>query len=213
VNALEELFLAIVEAKQAGEELARKALEQGATAADILDQAVGPAMTVVGERMEAGEYFVPDVLLAARVAQQATRVLEPLLREGGGAKRVGTVVLGTIEGDLHSIGKDLVKMLLETGGFEVIDLGINVPPQRFAAAAVENKADIVAISALLTTTMPTMGTAIEELVEAGCRDRVKVLVGGAPVTQDYADMIGADGYGSSAAAGARIAQSWVSGGS
>ena len=209
MNALEELFLAIVEGKQGGEELTRKALEEGATAADILSQVVTPAMTTVGEKMEALEYFVPDVLLAVRVAKQATAVLEPLLRQGGGTEVVGTVVLGTIEGDLHSIGKDLVKMLLETGGFKVIDLGINVPPRQFATAAVENEADIVAISALLTTTMPTIGTAIEELVEAGCRDRVKVLVGGAPVTQDYADMIGADGYGPSAAAGARIAQSWV----
>jgi 5-methyltetrahydrofolate--homocysteine methyltransferase len=119
-------------------------------------------------------------------------------------------VLGTVEGDLHSIGKDLVKMLLETGGFEVIDLGTDVPPLQFVTATAESKADIVAISALLTTTIPTMGAVIEALQEAGIRDRVKVLVGGAPVTQDYADRIGADGYGSSAGAGARLAKSWVS---
>ena len=210
MSSLEELYQAIIEGRQVGEELTRRALDEGAAPMDVLSKAVTPAMAIVGGKMEAGEYFIPEVLFSARVAQQAAGVVKPLLKKGSGAKVAGRVVLGTVEGDLHSIGKDLVKMMLEAAGFEVTDLGIDVSPHQFVAAAQENRADIVAMSALLTTTMPTMGDVIEGLVEAGFRDHVKVLVGGAPVTQHFADQIGADGYGPSAAAAARLAQGWVS---
>jgi 5-methyltetrahydrofolate--homocysteine methyltransferase len=209
MSALQELYMAIIEGKDKGGELARKALQEGTPPLDILTEAITPAMTIVGEKMERGEYFIPEVLLAARVADRAAGVVKPLLKQGGSNQLIGKVVIGTVEGDLHSIGKDLVKMLLEAGGFEVIDLGINVPPHKFLTATLEHKADIVAMSALLTTTMQTMRQVIEELIEAGYRNQVKVLVGGAPVTQDFADSIGADGYSQSAAGGARLATSWA----
>ena len=155
-------------------------------------------MSEVGRRFECNEYFVPELLLAARAMKAALELLRPLLAASG-AQPVARVAVGTVKGDLHDIGKNLVAAMLEGGGYEVIDLGVNVTPEQFIAAVKEKGANIVAMSALLTTTMPSMKTTVEALKQAGVREQVKILVGGAPVTQKYADEIGADGYSDSAA--------------
>ncbi len=164
-----------------------------------------PAMNEVGRRFECNEYFVPELLLAARAMKAALEPLRPLLAASG-VQPAGRVVIGTVKGDLHDIGKNLVASMLEGGGFEVIDLGVNVSPEQFVAKLKETNANILAMSALLTTTMPAMKTTIEALKQAGLRDRVKVLVGGAPVTQRYADEIGADGYSETAAGAVPLAK-------
>ena len=164
-----------------------------------------PAMDEVGRRYEEEEYFVPELLLSARAMKGSLELLRPLLAERG-AKPTGTVAIGTVKGDLHDIGKNLVASLLEGGGFEVIDLGADVPPEKFIEAIREKGAQIVCLSALLTVTMPSMKTTIEALKQAGLRDQVKVLVGGAPVTQQYANDIGADGYGESASNAVALAR-------
>ena len=209
MSGLEGLFQAVVEGREGGAELTRRALDDGAAPADVLAKAVTPAMSVVGDKVEAGEYFIPDLLLSARVAEQAAKVVKPLLAQCGGVKPVDTVIIGTVEGDLDSVGKDLAKVMLEGTGFEVIDLGLDVPPRQFVTAAEESRADIVAVFAHLTTTMPMMRAVIEGLVEVGRREHVKVLLGGAPVTQRFAARIGADGYASNAAAAARLARGWM----
>ena len=164
-----------------------------------------PAMDDVGRRFECEEYFVPELLLSARAMKGALELLRPLLAASG-AQPAGRVVIGTVKGDLHDIGKNLVASMLEGGGFEVIDLGADVAPEKFALAVKERGANIVCLSALLTVTMPSMKTTIEALKQAGVRDRAKVLIGGAPVTQQYADEIGADGYGQSATAAVQLAR-------
>ena len=164
-----------------------------------------PAMDEVGKRFECEEYFVPELLLSARAMKGALELLRPLL-VASGAEPAGRVVIGTVKGDLHDIGKNLVASMLEGGGFEVIDLGADVAPEKFAQAVKERGANIVCLSALLTVTMPSMKTTIEALKQAGVRDRAKVLIGGAPVTQQYADEIGADGYGQSATAAVQLAR-------
>jgi 5-methyltetrahydrofolate--homocysteine methyltransferase len=150
-------------------------------------------MAIVGEKFSNGEYFLPDMLMAARAMKAALEVLKPAL-EKTGMPTIGKVVIGTVEGDMHDIGKNVVATFLSGNGFEVFDLGLNVPVQRFVQEVREKKPDIVGMSALLTTTMPVMGKVIEALKEAGLRSQVKVIVGGAPVTQEYANYIGADGY-------------------
>jgi len=164
-----------------------------------------PAMDEVGKRFECEEYFVPELLLSARAMKGALELLRPLL-VASGAQPAGKVVIGTVKGDLHDIGKNLVASMLEGGGFEVIDLGADVAPEKFAQAVKDRGANIVCLSALLTVTMPSMKTTIEALKQAGVRDRAKVLIGGAPVTQQYADEIGADGYGQSATAAVQLAR-------
>ena len=163
-----------------------------------------PAMNEVGKRYEEEEYFVPE-LLSGRAMKGSLQLLRPLLAERG-AKPRGTVAIGTVKGELHDIGKNLVASLLEGGGFEVIDLGADVPPEKFIEAVREKGGQIVCLSALLTVTMPSMKTTIEALKQAGVREQVKVLIGGAPVTQQYADDIGADGYGESASNAAAMAR-------
>jgi 5-methyltetrahydrofolate--homocysteine methyltransferase len=155
-------------------------------------------MGEVGRRFECNEFFVPELLLAARAMKSALELVRPLL-VAGGVQPTGRVAIGTVKGDLHDIGKNLVAAMLEGGGFEVIDLGVNVAPEQFVAAVKDQGAQIVALSALLTTTMPSMKSTIDALKQAGVRGKVKVLIGGAPVTQKYADEIGADGYSESAA--------------
>ena len=172
-------------------------LATGASAREILDEALLPGMEVVGQRMRDGECFIPEVLLSARCMQGALDILRPHLGEGAGAG-LGTVVIGTVKGDLHDIGKNLVGMLLQGAGFTVVNLGTGVTAEAIAAAAKEHGAQIVGMSALLTTTLPHMAATIAALKEAGLRDAVKVMVGGAPVTQAFADEIGADGYGANA---------------
>jgi len=175
----------------------RDAIAENIDPLQLISGTMVPAMDEVGKRYEEEEYFVPELLLSARAMKGSLQLLRPLLVERG-AKPTGTVAIGTVKGDLHDIGKNLVASLLEGGGFEVIDLGADVPPEKFIEAIREKGAQIVCLSALLTVTMPSMKTTIEALKQAGVREHVKVLVGGAPVTQQYADDIGADGYGESA---------------
>ena len=165
-------------------------------------------MDEVGRLFECEEYFVPELLLAARAMKASLELLRPLL-VASGAQPAGRVVIGTVKGDLHDIGKNLVASMLEGGGFEVIDLGADVAPDRFVEAVTSRNANLVALSALLTVTMTSMKTTIDALAAAGVRDRVKIMVGGAPVTQQYADAIGADGYGESAGAAVALARKLV----
>jgi len=179
-------------------ELTQKALDEGIPPGEILDEGLIKGMNVVGEKFKNGEFFIPEVLLAARVMHAGMDILKPALVSSG-VEPVGKVVLGTVKGDLHDIGKNLVAMMLEGAGFEVIDLGIDVPPEKFVEAVRNDGAGILAMSALLTTTMTAMKTTLEALQEGGIRDDVMTMIGGAPVTQDYADEIGADGYARDAA--------------
>lgn len=186
----------------------REALQDGVSPIELVNRYMIPAMDEVGRRYEAEEYFVPELLLAARAMKASMDLIRPLLAASG-TEPAGRVVIGTVKGDLHDIGKNLVAALLEGGGFEVTDLGVDVAPERFAQAVQEKQANIVCLSALLTVTMPAMRTTIETLEKAGLRDRVKVLVGGAPVTQKYADEIGADGYGENASVAVNLARRLV----
>jgi corrinoid protein of di/trimethylamine methyltransferase len=187
----------------------KEALAAHVDPVELVNGYMVPAMDEVGRRFECEEYFVPELLLSARAMKGSLELLRPLLAAQG-AESAGRVVIGTVKGDLHDIGKNLVSSMLEGGGFEVIDLGADVSPEKFAAAAKEREANIVCLSALLTVTMPSMKTTIEALKNAGVRDRIKVLIGGAPVTQQYADEIGADGYGENATAAVSLARKLVS---
>ena len=178
--------------------LTREALVQGISPAVILSDALVAGMDVVGEKFRRDELFMPEVLIAAKAMQAAMAVLRPRLIETG-AETAGTIVIGTIQGDLHDIGKNLVGMFFEGAGYQVIDLGVDVAPGRFVEAVRTHKPDIVGLSALLTTTMSRMREVIESLVEAGLRGRVKGMAGGAPVTEKFARDIGADGYSPDAA--------------
>jgi len=188
--------------------ITKQALEAGVDPLEIVNGQMVPAMDEAGRRFECEEYFVPELLLAARAMKGALELIRPLLAERG-AEPVGRVVIGTVKGDLHDIGKNLVASMLEGGGFEVIDLGADVSPEKFIDAVKQRKPDLVCLSALLTVTMPSMKTVIEALKRAGVRDSVKVLVGGAPVTEQWAQEIGADGYGASAAAAVPLARRMV----
>lgn len=178
--------------------LTQQALHEGARAHAILEEGLLPGMNVVGWRFKAGDMFIPEVLLSASTMNAAMELLRPLLSASEAAP-VGTVVIGTVEGDIHNIGKNLVTMLLEGARFKVVDLGVDITPRAFVEAVKEHKPDILAMSALLTTTMPKMAETVTALEEAGIRDRLKILVGGAPVTQEFGDKIGADGYAANAA--------------
>ncbi len=178
--------------------LTREALDGGAAPSDILDQGLLAGMDVVGQRFKAEEMFIPEVLRCAKCMHGAMEILRPLLVESG-AEPIGTLVIGTVKGDLHDIGKNLVGMMFEGAGFEVVDLGIDKEPQVFVDAIKEHNAKLIGLSALLTTTMPKMGETINAIKEAGIRDQVKILVGGAPITASFAEEIGADGYASNAA--------------
>lgn len=188
--------------------LTNTALAEGLTAKDVLDKGLMPGMDEVGAQFKKGKKFVPEVLLAARTMQGSLDILKPLLLESG-AKMTGKAVIGTVKGDLHDIGKNLVGMMLEGAGFEVVDLGKDVPPEKFVDAVKSQKPDVVGMSALLTTTMRAMGHTITMLKEAGLRDDVKIMVGGAPVTPDFAQQIGADAYASNAPAAADLAKKFV----
>jgi len=185
--------------------LVQQAVAEGVPPPEIISRYLIPAMTEVGARFERQEFYVPEMLIAARAMQTGLGVLKPLLVEGE-LKTAGQVVVGTVKGDLHDIGKNLVCMMLEGAGFEVTDLGVDVGPEKFVRTVRERKPDILGMSALLTTTMPAMRSTIEALVEAGLRDKVKVLVGGAPLTAAYANQIGADGYAPDAASAVRKAK-------
>ena len=178
--------------------LAQEALDKGVAAKEILDNGLLAGMDVVGQRFKAGDMFIPEVLLCARCMHGAMDILKPLLSEGDAAG-AGTYLIGTVEGDLHDIGKNLVSMMLQGAGFKVVDLGTNITAQQFVDAVKEHNPKVIGLSALLTTTMPKMEETIAALKEAGIRDQVKIMAGGAPVTQDFVDKIGADAYGANAA--------------
>jgi 5-methyltetrahydrofolate--homocysteine methyltransferase len=188
----------------------KAALDAGLPPATILNEGMIAAMNTVGKLFEEGEFFVPEMLISARAMQAGLAVLKPKLALAD-VKAAGRVVAGTVKGDLHDIGKNLVCMLLEGAGFEVIDLGTDVPPEKFVEAIKEGKADLIALSALLTTTMPNMRATIEGLKAAGVREKAKVMIGGAPVTQAYADQIGADGYAPDASRAVALAKSLMAG--
>ena len=172
----------------------------------ILNEALVPAMDEVGRRFEIGEFFVPEMLIAARAMQAGMAILKPKLMEKD-IKPVGKVLIGTVKGDLHDIGKNLVAMMLEGAGFEMQDIGVDVPPEKFVKSLREGSADILAMSALLTTTMPTMKTTVDAVIEAGLRDKVKIMIGGAPITEAFAKEIGADGCAPDAGQAAKLARS------
>jgi corrinoid protein of di/trimethylamine methyltransferase len=185
--------------------LAQQALDAGVSALDLVTEQMIPAMDEVGRLFSCEEYFVPELLLSGRAMKAALELVRPLLAAGG-VKPTGRVLIGTVKGDLHDIGKNLVASLLEGGGFEVHDLGADVSPERFVESIHALQPDIVALSALLTVTMPAMRSTIETLRSAGVRDCVKVIVGGAPVTRQYADEIGADGYSDNASGAVQLAR-------
>jgi corrinoid protein of di/trimethylamine methyltransferase len=191
--------------------VAKQALEEGAEPLSLVTNYMVPAMDEVGRRFECEEYFVPELLLAARAMKAALEHIRPLL-VASGAEPAGRVIIGTVKGDLHDIGKNLVSAMLEGAGFEVTDLGADVAPEKFIACIAEKKVDIVCLSALLTVTMPSMRNTIDALKQAGVREKVKILVGGAPVTQQFADQIGADGYGENASVAVQLARKLMAGG-
>ena len=187
--------------------LAQKALDDGVPPLDAIEIGLVPGLSYVGEQFGLGELFLPDMMLAARAMQKAMDILEPELQaQSAQRKVVGRVVIGTVKGDIHEIGKNLVGMMLSTSGFEVHDLGVDVAPDRFVEAAREHDADIVGVSALLTTTMAGQRTVVEALVTAGLRDRVRVIVGGAPASESWAKEIGADGYSEDAIGAVALAR-------
>ncbi len=183
----------------------QQALREGLQAHDILTKGLFPGMDIVGQRFKNCEMFIPEVLLSAKTMHAAMEILRPLFKETD-TSTTGTVLIGTVEGDLHDIGKNLVAMMLEGAGFRVVDLGINIKPQIFVEAIREHKPNILGLSALLTTTMPKMKETMTALHRAGFRDQIKVIIGGAPVTQVFADSIGADGYGADAVSGIELAR-------
>ena len=189
-------------------ELVEQGLADGMDPERLLYDALIPSLEEVGARFERGDYFVPEMLIAARAMQGALDILRPLLAETG-AQQVGTYVMGTVKGDVHDIGKNLVNIMLEGAGFTVHDLGVNVAPEKFIEAIIEFKPDVVGFSAFLTTTMPMFKANINALEKAGLRDKVIVMVGGAPVTKEYADVVGADGYAADASTAVRLAKELI----
>jgi corrinoid protein of di/trimethylamine methyltransferase len=211
MTRLETLYAAILNGDNAAAvEIVREALDEGVDPGDLIDQGMIPAMREAGQRFEDEDFFVPELLLAAHAMKAGLELIRPLLAERG-AERKGCVVIGTVQGDLHDIGKNLVSSMLEGAGFEVVDVGADVTPERFVEAVKENDADLLGLSALLTVTMTAMKTTIDALEKAGLRDGVKVLVGGAPLSAEYASEIGADGYASNASAAVRVAEGFVGG--
>lgn len=178
---------------------AKKSIEDGLDPLDMINQGIRSALDVMGERFSSGAIFLPELMLAAKAADEAVEILEPeLLKRGVSGDKLGKVVMATVKGDIHDIGKNIVTLLMKSAGFEVVDIGVDKTGEEILAAAKENEVDVIGLSALLTTTIPKMKEFIELLEESGIRDNYKVIVGGAPVTQEFADMIGADGYGADA---------------
>jgi 5-methyltetrahydrofolate--homocysteine methyltransferase len=206
---LQPLYEAILEGDAAtAKATVQQALNESIDPQELLDKYMIPAMDEVGRRFETNEYFVPELLISARAMKGALELIRPKLVDKG-AKPIGKVVIGTVKGDLHDIGKNLVAAMLEGGGFEVIDLKVDVSPEQFVQAAKEQGAQIIAMSALLTTTMPGMKATVDAVNNAGLHDKVKIMIGGAPVTQRYADEIGADGFSENASAAVRLARQLV----
>jgi 5-methyltetrahydrofolate--homocysteine methyltransferase len=190
------------------EELVKKALEENFVPKNILEDGLIKGMDIIGAKFKKNEVYVPEVLIAARAMHAGMSILRPKLAETG-VKNIGTVAIGTVKGDLHDIGKNLVKMMLEGAGFEVIDLGIDVSVDKFVEAITEYQPNVLGMSALLTTTMIQMQEVIKAISDAGLRDKVKIMIGGAPITQNYANQIGADGYSPDAASAADKAKTFL----
>jgi 5-methyltetrahydrofolate--homocysteine methyltransferase len=208
-TAMNELYDSIINGDaQEAKEKVQAALDAGIDPSSILNDAMIKAMAEVGRLFEEGEFYVPEMLISARAMQSGLSVLKPLLVQAD-VKAVGKVVAGTVKGDLHDIGKNLLCMMLEGSGFEIQDLGTDVSPEKFVDAVRFGDVDIIALSALLTTTMPNMKATIQALQESGLRGRVKVIIGGAPITQEYASQIGADGYAPDASRAVTLAKSLV----
>ena len=186
----------------------QQSLATGAAANDILKDGLIAGMDIIGERMENEEMFIPEVLMAAQAMSAAVEILKPLLADDD-SRAMGRVVIGTVKGDLHDIGKNLVAMMMESGGLEVHNLGVDISPEKFVEEVKSKNANILALSALLTTTMPMMKTTIAAVMEAGLRDTVRIMVGGAPVTESFAREIGADGYAPDAGSAARLAKTLI----
>ena len=182
-------------------EMAQKGLDEGLAAKSILEEGLMPGMAIIGDKFKKNEVYVPEVLIAARAMNAGIEILKPHMSDSD-VNNKGTVVLGTVKGDLHDIGKNLVKIMMEGKGMNVVDLGIDVSPEKFVEAAKESNADVIACSALLTTTMTEMENVVKALEEAGIRDKLTIMVGGAPVTQSFCDSIGADRYAPDAASAA-----------
>ncbi|MFH1909509.1 MAG: corrinoid protein [Chloroflexota bacterium] len=208
---LKEIYQNVVDGQASDVEAGVKAaVAAGIGAEEILNKALVAAMDEVGQRFEKGELYIPEMLIAARAMQAGLNYLKPFLLKDD-VKAAGKVAIGTVKGDLHDIGKNLVAMMLEGAGFEVTDLGVDVPPEAFVKAA-QNGAQLIGLSALLTTTMGNMENTVKALKAAGLHDQVKVFIGGAPVTQDYANKIGADGFAADASSATRVARQLIAGG-
>ncbi len=205
-NAMTDALIACDVAKLT--DLVNKAVAMNVPASEILNKGLIAGMDVVGERMENGDMFIPEVLMAAKAMGACVAILKPLLGEGESVTGA-SVIIGTVKGDLHDIGKNLVAMMMESAGMEVHNIGVDITPEKFVEMIKEKKAQIVCLSALLTTTMPMMKQTVDAIVESGLRDQVKILVGGAPVTQAFAMEIGADGFASDAGAASKLAKSLV----
>lgn len=210
MSDFQNLAQAVIGANQQGvKEITRSMIDGGVDPVRIINEGLIPGMNVVGVRFKAGDMFVPEVMMSAKAMSVGIEMVKPLIAEGDMPSQ-GTVVMGTVKGDLHDIGKNLVIMMLESAGFKVIDLGVDVPADTFVKAVKEHRAQIVGLSALLTTTMLAMKATLETLRQEGVTDRVKVIIGGAPVSQEFADQIGADGYAPDAAAAAELCRALVS---
>lgn len=208
-DILDELYDSILDGeKDPTVALVNEALELDMAALTLLFDAMIPALEEVGRLFEVGEYFVPEMLISARATSAAMLILRPLIAETG-AKPIGIFVMGTVKGDIHDIGKNLCCVMLEGAGFDVIDLGVNVPPAEFIKAIEEHKPDAVGMSAFLTTTMPMFKVNIKAITDAGLRDKVKILVGGAPVTQEYCEVVGADGFAQDASKTVRLTKQLI----
>ncbi len=209
-TTLEELKQAVIDGQAAkAKQLTEAALAAGERPEVIFPAALFPAMEEVGKRLQAGDYFIPEVLMAAKAMKSAAAVLKPRLAQAGQSQPRGRVVMGTVKGDLHDIGKNLVVMMLEGAGFAVTDLGIDVPPERFAAAVKEVRPHVLGMSAMLTTTMLQMAKVIQALQAEGVRSQVRVMVGGAPLTQAFAAEIGADAFGMDSTTAVELAKAWT----
>jgi 5-methyltetrahydrofolate--homocysteine methyltransferase len=205
----EKLSTAILEGdSETSASLTQQGLDESVPAKDILDNGLIVGMDEVGVRFKAGDMFVPEVLMSAEAMTAGMDLLRPILAEAG-VVMAGTIIMGTVKGDLHDIGKNLVSMMCEGAGFQIVNLGFNVEPQKFIEAIKGHQPDIIGMSAMLTTTMRSMGHTIKAIEEAGLRDQIKVMVGGAPVDQEFAERIGADGYGANAPTSAELAKQLV----
>jgi 5-methyltetrahydrofolate--homocysteine methyltransferase len=206
---LKEISNAVIKGDQnSAKDLTQKAIDEGISPQKVINEGLCAGMEVVGEKFRCNEYYVPQVLLAARAMKTAMEILKPLIKNED-MKYLGKVVIGTAKGDLHDIGKNLVAMMLEGAGFEVFDVGADTPPEKYVEEAKERGADIICISALMTTTMSAMKDTVQAFSEAGMKDRVRIMIGGAPVTQAFADEIGAQGYGDNASEAVETAKKLI----